>query len=244
VKAPFSCPNSSLCSSVSCSAAHSTTTNGLVRRLLRAWSSFRAGLARDQDGGIGRRHTIDQREHAPELRTLADECAAEIGRREPALEQRRAAMQRLPLARPLNPDLDLVERARLGDVVEGAGFDRVDGRVDRSVAGEQNHFRRRQPLAHFLEHLEAAHVRQPQVEQHHFGLDRTRGANGFAAGAGDLHFVVAPFELARQRPAECGVVVDEQQAAAGGHADTRSSAWIVWGIRTSKVEPAPRSLVR
>ena len=69
---------------------------------------------------------------------LPDEGAARVGGRQAALEETRALLEGAPLERPLDAHLELVERARLGDVVEGAHPDRLDGRVDRAVAGEHD----------------------------------------------------------------------------------------------------------
>src|SRR3989304_5651831 len=55
-----------------------------------------------------------------------DEGARHVGRGEAPLQQARAPPQRLALESPLDPDLELVERARLGDLVEGARPERQE----------------------------------------------------------------------------------------------------------------------
>ena len=88
VNAPRSCPNSSLCSRLSCSAAQSTTTNGLDLRGLRAWSSLAtrslpaAGFAHDQHRGIAGPHQFHQVQHAAELGALAHERSRLVRRRQ------------------------------------------------------------------------------------------------------------------------------------------------------------------
>ncbi len=125
----------------------------------------RPGLANDQHGRIGRAHPFDQREQTAEFRALADERASQIRRRETALEQRRALTQRLALDRALNAHLELVDRARLPDIVERPNPDGLDGRIDRAVTGEHDDVNRGVAVPDRLQRVQTAHARQVQVEE-------------------------------------------------------------------------------
>ena len=81
MKAPFSCPNSSLSSSVSGSAPQLTAMNGLPRRgesreSPRDQLLARAALALDEHRARDRRHLLDLDEHFPHRLALADEARA------------------------------------------------------------------------------------------------------------------------------------------------------------------------
>ena len=76
---------------------------------------------------------------------------------------RRAAAHRRP-----QPGQELVHAERLGHVVVGAGVERLD-LVRRVGARRQHDHRRRQPAAQPVEHLDAGHVGQAEVEDDHVG---------------------------------------------------------------------------
>ena len=69
-----------------------------------------------------------------------------------------------PAAQRLDPREQLLERERLGDVVVGAGAERLHLEVHRVLRGEHQHRGRVAAVAQRAEHLEAVHPGQPQVE--------------------------------------------------------------------------------
>ena len=79
-------------------------------------------------------------------------------------------------------------------------------------------------LADGLQDLEAVHVGQLQVEQHHLGLELRRRLDGLLSRArpGDLE--AQALELAGHDPAEGRVVVDEEERRDGLHWMTRRGA--------------------
>ena len=143
-----------------------------------------AGLARDQHVRVGRRDPRDQIHHAPEFRTLADDGVAKIGRRESALEQTGALLQRLPLQRAIEPHLKFVERTGLGEIVEGAELDGLDRGVNRAVPGEHDDVGGRLSFTAGRQHRQAAHVRQLQIEQDDVGRDVAERGDRIGAGRG------------------------------------------------------------
>ena len=204
----------------------------------------RARLAGDEHGRIGRRHAVDQFQHARNDGLVADELAAEIRRRQAALEQARPAPQRLALQRALDAHLQFVERAGLRQIVERAEPDRLDGGVDRAVAGQHDHVAGRLPLADHLEHVQAAHVRQLQVEQHDVRLEPASAAIASAPDRGQRR---------PRRPRRCSslaerapvrvVVVDEQDEERRLHAVRVGRDAAAAGSTTSNVDPPPGVLV-
>ena len=59
----------------------------------------------------------------------------------------------------------------LADVVKRAELDGVDGGIDRRMSGHQDHFTCRMNVADRSQHLEAADLRQPQVNDCPVGLE-------------------------------------------------------------------------
>ncbi len=107
-----------------------------------------ARLAGDEHGRVARRHALDELQQLAELRALRRRTSCSTsGGVSPRSSRRRAPLQRLALERPLDADLELVERTRLDDVVEGTAADRLDRRVDRAVAGEHDDLAGRAALA-------------------------------------------------------------------------------------------------
>ena len=92
VKAPFSWPNSSLSTSPAGRAAQLTLISGLAARRLVEWiaraisSLPGAGLAVDQDGGVGRRHPADLVEHRHQRGDSADDLLEIVDRLDLFLE--------------------------------------------------------------------------------------------------------------------------------------------------------------
>ncbi len=110
--------------------------------------------------------------------------AALVGRRERPLQQAGALPQRAPLDGPLHADLDLVQRARLGDVIERARRGWIRWRVSMepwpvsmitSIDGLRARmaFKRRQ----------AVHPRQAQIQQHDLRLLPLQSRHRFLAGS-------------------------------------------------------------
>ena len=148
----------------------------------------------------------------------------EVGRRQAAFEQRGALAQRLPLQRALDADLELVERARLRHVVEGAHADRLDGGVDRAVPGQHDHVGRGLALADGLQHVRPL-------------MPGSRRSSSTTSGSRSRQLRERLFARRRERrprsPARSSsppsarrngvVVVDEQEQRRGLHAGWRAA---------------------
>ena len=106
----------------------------------------------------GREHDIA---HAQYIARLPDHAAT--------------TQQRTTAARELH------ERKRLGQIVVGTGVERAN--LIRVLAARRDHDNRHaRPSAYRLNHLDAIHVGQAQVEQHDARRLRRRSGNGGVSG--------------------------------------------------------------
>lgn len=175
----------------------------------------RPGLAGDEHGGVGGRHAFDQVQQLPERRAVADERAAEIRWREPPLEQAVAPAKRLPFECPPDADVEFIERARLGDVVEGTDPDRLHGFVQRPVPGQHDDVGCRAHLPDPPQRLEAIDVRQAEIEEYHVGLVVDHATEGLRRRCGRRHREVHPLQFSSQHAPERIVIVDQQHRGGG-----------------------------
>ena len=201
-----------------------------------------ARLAGDEHGGVCLRHALEQPEDAAELGAFTDEGRAEIGRREPALQQAGAVPQRLPLEGPLNADLEFIERTGFRDVVEGPDAYGLNRAVDGPVPGQHHDFAWRLALPQGLQHVEPAHSGQLEVEQDDLGLGQRAGGERLFAARRRADVVARAGELGRHHGPERRVIVDQQQQRLCGHHAVLASIAVAAGSSTSKVDPRPRVL--
>ena len=149
VKAPFSWPNSSLSSRLSGRAPQLTATIGEVPPLAvgvnRAGDDLLAGaaLAQDQHRGVGLGHVLDQLQHLPHRRAVADDLV-DGHQLVDRLAELRVLLAEPPLLQgPQDQMAEFVGIDRLGDVVEGALLQGPHRRVDRGEGGDHDHGRLR-----------------------------------------------------------------------------------------------------
>jgi hypothetical protein len=154
-----------------------------------------------------------------------------------ALQQARPLPQRPLLDGALHADLDLVQRARFGHVVERAFADGFDGAVYGAVAGEHDHLDRRVARADGLQGRQAIHPRQAQIQQHDLRLLPLHARHRFLAGTGGRNVMPQAPQLARHHVAKGGVIVHQQDRRGRLHDCTNA------GRTISNVEPRPGSLV-
>ena len=226
VKAPRTWPNSSLSSSSSESVVQLTTTNGrsLARTpsmdLAREHVFAGAALAAQQHGRLARRG-LARGLHQPDHRGAAR--LQQRGLVDRAAQRAILGPQSLQLQRAFDQMLDLLERERLGHVVEGAGLHRGDRVFDRGVGRHQDDQAFGTALLDLGQQLEPVHLGHPEVRQHQVergGLDhRAR----LAAAFGGLRLVTDRFEERRQVGANVLLVVDYQQP--GHQASRDAGSW-------------------
>ena len=172
----------------------------------------RAALAEDQDRRVAVGHLVDEIEHRAQRRALAHHVVEAVARAELVLEQPVLGAQPPVLDRLLDQAPHDVEGAleRLVQVPEGAGAQRVDGMLDRVVAGHHDAGQVGVDFVDLPHQLEAADARHAHVAEHQIdrlGRDDGQRLAGVAR-AGDR--VTAADEDALERAPIQLLVVDDQ----------------------------------
>ena len=145
VNAPFSWPKISDSISVGEIAPQLKAMNGLSaparERVDRVRDDFlaRSRLADDEDVRVGVRDHLDLFEEPLHPRRLADEMAERAHLLQLTAKLEDLLLHHLLVFDGLEDDLQARQVDRLGDVILGADFERLDGGVDRGVAGEDDH---------------------------------------------------------------------------------------------------------
>ena len=221
VKAPFSWPKISLSSSVSGIAAQLIATNGCGRARAQLVDRLRdqllagAGLAEDQHRGRRRRGLLEHLIERAHRRAVADDPAEAAAIVQLPAQRLVLALLLVDLGEPLEQALQLVRIERLGQVVLGAGLDRLDGGVDGALRGQQDHLDVVDLGLQRLQQLDAAHPRHDQV-----GDDDRRAEGGdFLERLGAVGGLLGgetpgPHQLG-QAAAGRGIVFDDQDAFGG-----------------------------
>ncbi len=106
----------------------------------------------------------------------------------------------------------LVEIEGLREVVEGAAFHRFDGVRHRVLRGDHDHDDRRFGLADACQHVEAAHVGHPDVEDRDIVGAADQPGERFAARARDVDLVPGLRERRRENEPDRFFVVGDQDA--------------------------------
>ena len=169
----------------------------------------RAALAQDEHRSAARRDLAHLLEQVLHRRRLAHD------RVEPEtlvehLAQVRHLVAQLPVLDQLeHPAPEFVEVDRLGQIVVGADAHRLDRRLDRAEAGDQDHREVEFLGPHPVQEREPVHARHPQVahRQAHprLPLDERQRRLRVVEHA---HAETGPFERDRHRLARPGLVID------------------------------------
>jgi hypothetical protein len=107
------------------------------------------------------------------------------------------------------PGQQFVHAEGLGDVVVGAGVQRLDLLVG-GVPGGQHQDRHAGPAAQAPDHLDAVHVRQAQVEDDHIGVAGGGELEGGGAVVGRVDLVLARLEVDHEGAHDLRLVVDHE----------------------------------
>ncbi|MNS70176.1 hypothetical protein D3C72_1035170 [compost metagenome] len=128
----------------------------------------------------------------------------------------------------------LVERDRLGDVVERAGLERIDGIVGAAVGGDHGHRRalgRGRQLPH---NLDAQPVAQPHVGQHQAVAALRQPQPRLGQRAGHHHVVTHAAQRDVQQLAQVGLVVDDEYRIGNGRSGGHG---VGVGLRGRRIRP-------
>ena len=201
----------------------------------------RAGLAGNEHRAVAGRHLRHDVEHRLERRILRHDLRCTARPLELRLEQYVLAREPALLPRAPHQHVDLRHAIRLGHVVVGAELHRTDGRLDGTVAGDDDHLRRVGICAHLLQHLQAVQLRHHDVEQRHVVRFRAQRLERGTPVRDGMHRVPAARQEIRQDLAEVHLVLRHQ------HLDLRlahvtSSVSSALGRMMRKTLPSPGAL--
>lgn len=172
-------------------------------------------LAGDQHGGLGVGDALDDVVDPQHAVVAADD----VLQSEPQVElglQRFVLFDHLPLVeRPLDGQFQLGVDQRLGEKIERPGADRLDGRIDRAVAGDEDHRRARRSLPAMGEHLEAVAVAEPDVAQRHVVGFPFEGRDRLGLAHRRVELIALVAKPVGHRVQHLTIVVDQQQRALG-----------------------------
>ena len=194
-------------------------------------------LAQDQDVAVGRGDAVNQVAHLLHRRALADDAARLVPRAELFLERLMVALQGHVLQQPLDPQQDVVEKERLGQVVVRAELDRLDGRLDIAVGADHDEMHLRGGLAAFPQEVESAHVGEPQIADREVEIPLLELEQGLGGGAAAADRVALLGEDLAEHVAERRFVVNDQNLRLS-HRSLLRVRGAVWRPRTWTLFPS------
>ncbi|AUX48415.1 uncharacterized protein SOCE26_099490 [Sorangium cellulosum] len=183
-----------------------------------------AGLAEQEDGGVGGRDAGDDLADGGDAVARAEQAQLVALGADDAAEAGDLAAQ--PAA--LDGVLDLLEQVEvvegLREEAVGAAPHRLDGGLDRAVGREDDDGHVRGALLHLAEHVEPVAVVEAEVDDH--GVHGLAGEGGDAAAAGQLRGdpVAVVLEAEGEQLAEVRLVVDDDHMGLPGGAHERAAA--------------------
>jgi len=170
----------------------------------------RAALAGDQHRGAGVGHAVDHIEHAPHAGIMADD----VLHAEPHVELRFEGLVLLDdlalIQRPLDGKLQFVIQQRLGEQIEGAAADGIDGGFHRAVARDQDHRGLRTLSTAVRQHLEAVVLAQSNVDQGQIVRPFVEGFDRRAVAGGRVELEALLAQPVGHRFENVPIVVNEQ----------------------------------
>ena len=138
----------------------------------------RAALASDHRRGGAVRDLADRVEDLRDPAALADDVLEAVLRLELAAEVEVLVPEPFPLERVANDQVDFVELERLGDVVVGAEFHRLDRRLRRRDRGDDDDGGVGGDLLGGAEYLHPVHLRHSEIRDddiHGLAVERLDG---------------------------------------------------------------------
>ena len=239
---PFSCPNSSLSSSVSASAAHETATNGPPRAVARVVDRprhqflARPALALDQHRAAQARHVPRQLEDLHHARALADDVLEAVLLRQLLAQDGVLALQVLDLDDAAHQQRDLLRVARLDDVLLRALLHGGDGGIHGGIRGDDDDGGVRMHAPDLHHGFDAVHAaRHLEIDEVDGVVLGPRVVHGFAAGGRRIHRIAVLAQPRGQRFAHHFFIVDNQNFPVTIHDAFRIIGIFSW---SSAAQPA------
>ncbi len=181
-------------------AVHLDERLAAARRVVvqRAGDELLAGAAlpRDEHRGGAVGHALEHRVDLVQPRGAADD--AEARARDEVRGLRRLLPREVTRAQRLGDDLaHLVFVEGLGEVVEGAGLQRLDRGVDGAVRGDHHHGQIGIFAQRLAEQGHAVHLRHAQIGDHEVDVVLAERSEPLLAVLREEHVVAVPRELSR-----------------------------------------------
>src|ERR1051326_6120480 len=172
----------------------------------------RARLADDEDVRVGVRDHLDLFEELLHPRGLADQVAelAHLLQQPTKLED--LLLHQLLVFDRLQDDLQARKVDRLGDVVLGADFEGLDGRVDRGVAGKDDDRDVGVVVFDLVEKIETAAVGQLEVDDRDVGNELRDRVPAGLESVRQLGLVSPLFHHVRHAGAGGTIIINDQNA--------------------------------
>jgi hypothetical protein len=172
-----------------------------------------AALAGDQHRGRRARDVGHEMVELFHLRMSADDLAEVVAALELRAQVDDLALERAPLERPAHEREQLVLLEGLGEVIEGAQLHGGHRRADRLHRGDQDDLDVLVDGLDALQHLDAVHAGQPDVEEDQVHLGGAEHVEGGGA-VGDVHDLVVVVQDEPEGFAQAGFVVHDQDDGA------------------------------
>ncbi len=193
-----------------------------------------AALAADEHRGVGARHLARQFHRLAEAGRDANHV--ELLTHAGLCHQLGAEVVRFPrdhhgVGGATDQDLEVGGGERLGEVVPGAGAERLDAAGDAGVAGHDDHDGVAMVLEGGAEQVDAAHLRHVEVHQHDVELAALDRLERFLAAADDGQVEAVHLEHAGAGLAEGPLVVHHQDPDARldvGRDRQRIAVRLIW----------------
>src|SRR5439155_16159097 len=171
----------------------------------------RAVLPRDEHAGRGRRDLLDALDHLLHGAARADHLVllVHLGFESNVLAREIHVLQGVP-----QREQDAIGGERLLQEVVGAELRRLDGGLDRTVAGDHEDLGVCVELAQLAQGLQAVHPLHFHVEEHEMGPELGVALQGLRPRRAGLNFDLLILEQLRERFADPLLVVDHQDTTA------------------------------
>jgi hypothetical protein len=223
VNEPRSCPNSSLSSSDSASAAQCSFTNGPDARGLRSWIGrgdqllARPRLAGDEHTRARRRDLGDGLEHVLHRRRAADDVVEAVFLGQARPEEARLGAEPTGRHLALDHDGQLADVHRLRQVVARARAHRPHRRLDLAEGGHDDDRQVRVALPDLSEQLNPVHAGHLEIRHHQIGRELLHLAQRLEPVRRRLDGVAVVAQKLEERVARVDLVVDDENASLAFH---------------------------
>ena len=186
---------------------------------------FLAGttLPGDQDRGVGRCALGNQRVHRLHRRAGTDDILKPVLGANFVLEVPIFLQQTPALQGPVDNMLEFIRIKRLGQIIKGAEFHRLDRRLDLRQPCHHDHIHIGMTLLDLLQYLQTVDARHHDVEHHQVEFTLLDFAQGRRAVLGRINAVqLAVAQNASAAPDHNLLVINDQDSCTHG---LLSSAW-------------------